>query len=314
MRSEFDLINNIKKKYSLRNVGDDCAVLPKNDTHDLIITTDMLVEDIDFRLSWTKAEYLGHKTLAVSLSDIAAMGGKPIWAMLSMAVPESLWKGRFLDEFYDGWHNLAGKYGVELVGGDISRSPDKLVIDSIVAGETVKDKAILRSTAMPGDLIFVSGSLGGAAAGLSLLENGKVKEASELILRQLKPEPRNELALQLSAQNIPSAMIDLSDGLSADLGHVCEASGVGAKIYTQRIPVDKNLILAGFTADAALDPALNGGEDFELLFTVNRASKSALAGMDVTNIGEITDETGVVNIIDERGTSTILEAKGFRHF
>ncbi len=313
MRSEFDLINNFKKKYSLQSVGDDCAVLPKSDTHDLIITADMLVEDIDFRIHWTKAEYLGHKTLAVSLSDIAAMGGKPLWAMLSIAVPESLWNSGFLDEFYDGWHKLAAKFGVDLVGGDISRSPDKLMIDSIVGGEVPKGRAILRSTAKPGDLIYVSGSLGGAAGGLSLLETGKVKEVSELILRQLRPGPRNDLAQQLSTQNIPTAMIDLSDGLSADLAHICSASGVGAKIYADRIPIDQNLAEAAFDRKTALDLALNGGEDFELLFTANRSGESALAGMDVTCIGEITDKTGLAEIIDEQGT-TQLEPNGFRHF
>ncbi len=311
MRSEFDLINDFKKKYSLKSVGDDCAVLPKDAEHDQIITTDMLVEDIDFRLIWAKPEYLGHKSLAVSLSDIAAMGGKPFWAMLSIAVPEILWKGDFLDEFYDGWHKLAAKYSVELIGGDISRSPDKLVVDSIVGGEVPKGKAILRSTAKCGELIYVSGSLGGAGGGLKLLEEGKTDEG--LFMRQLRPEPRNELAQALSAKQIPTSMIDLSDGLSADIAHICSASGVGASVYAERIPIDKNLMAAGFNAATSLDLALNGGEDFELLFTADRSTESTLRSFDVTCIGEIIDKRNIIELFDKHGAS-VLKLKGFRHF
>ncbi|MBK8304754.1 MAG: hypothetical protein IPK98_15660 [Chloracidobacterium sp.] len=153
----------------------------------------MLVEDIDFRLDWTTPEFLGHKALAVSLSDIAAMGGTPNWAMLTIGIPESLWNTDFIDRFYDGWFALAAEFDVELVGGDVSKVPDKLVIDSIVGGECSKGKAILRSTAEPGDAIFVTGTLGGAAGGLRLLEDG-VRfddllpiEQRDLILKQLQP-------------------------------------------------------------------------------------------------------------------------------
>src|SRR5688500_5710321 len=160
MRSEFDFIRHIKKKYDLKHVGDDCAVLPKDSKTDLIITADMLVEDIDFRLGWTTGELLGAKALAVSLSDIAAMGGTPKWAMLTIGFPKRLWNTDFVDKFYLGWTTLADHHGVELVGGDVSRTPAKLVIDSIVAGEVPKGEAILRSGANPGDSIFVTGSLG----------------------------------------------------------------------------------------------------------------------------------------------------------
>jgi len=309
MRTEFDLINDFKKKYSLRSVGDDCAVLPKNAEFDMLITADMLVEDIDFRLKWAVPEYLGHKTLAVSLSDIAAMGGKPVWAMLSIAVPESLWQGNFLDRFYDGWHKLAEKFSVELIGGDISRSPDRFVIDSIVVGEVKKGNAILRSTAKPGDLIYVSGSLGGAAGGLDILENGRSTENESLILNQLSPEPQCELALQLAEQQIPTAMIDLSDGLSADLAHICSASGVGARIFADKIPVNKDLA----DADSSLEFALNGGEDLQLLFTTDISNQAALNIFDVTCIGEITNKAGLIELIDQIGTK-ILKPKGFRHF
>ena len=200
MVSEFQFIENLKSKYSLDKIGDDCAVLPKDAKTDLLLTADMLVEDIDFRLEWTTPEFLGHKALAVSLSDIAAMGGEPKWAMLSIGVPENLWNTAFIDRFYEGWFAIANEFGVELVGGDVSRSPDKVVIDSIVGGEVAKGKAILRSTAKPGDLIFVTGTLGGAAGGLKLLERGflytkEIREhTSDLLLRQLKPQPQLNIA------------------------------------------------------------------------------------------------------------------------
>ena len=178
MRGEFEFIQNIKSKYSLSRVGDDCAVLPKDAETDLLVTADMLVEDIDFRLDWTTAEFLGHKALAVSLSDIAAMGGKPVWSMLSVGMPENLWNSDFIDRFYEGWFALARKFDVELVGGDISSIDGKLVIDSIVGGEVAKGKAILRSTAKADDAIFVTGTLGGAAGGLNRLENGSRYDCS----------------------------------------------------------------------------------------------------------------------------------------
>ena len=162
MLSEFQFLENLKTRYALKKIGDDCAVLPKDSKTDLVVTTDLLVENIDFRIDWTKPELLGQKSLAVSLSDIAAMGAKPVWSMVSLGVPEKIWKTGFVDKFYEGYMNLARKYGVELVGGDVSKAPDKIVIDSIAAGEVRKNKAVLRSGAKPGDLIFVTGKLGGA--------------------------------------------------------------------------------------------------------------------------------------------------------
>ena len=188
-RSEFDFIQNIKNKFLLGRVGDDCAVLPKNDKTDLLVTADMLVEEIDFRLAWTTPGLLGHKALAVSLSDIAAMGGQPVWAMISIGVPEKLWKTDFLDRFYDGWFALARQFNVELVGGDVSRTPDKVTIDSIVGGEVEKGRAVLRSSANPGDAIFVTGTLGGAKriTGASRCSNAR----SAITAATSAPTPRN---------------------------------------------------------------------------------------------------------------------------
>lgn len=318
MQSEFEFIKNIKQRYALERLGDDCSVLPNGPDTDLLVTVDMLVEEVDFRLGWTSPDLLGHKALAVSLSDIAAMGGKPNWAMLSIAVPENLWKVDFLELFYKGWFALAGTFGVELVGGDVSRSPDKLVIDSIVGGEVARGRAIMRSGATPGDSIFVSGTLGGAAGGLRLLQNGLSEPPyhdtgnSGLLFRQRKPHPQIELAMLLQGLNIATSMIDISDGLSSDLAHICDDSGVGAMIDSARLPIDPDLAVH-FPIDECVEMALNGGEDFELLFTASEKSISHLRSGDFTRIGRITANVGIIEL-DREGKTGILEPKGYRHF
>lgn len=319
MRSEFEFIQNIKNKYLLTHVGDDCAVLPRSDKTDLLITSDMLVEDIDFRLEWTTPEFLGHKALAVSLSDIAAMGGEPKFAMLSIGVSEKLWKTDFVDRFYEGWHELASKFGVELIGGDVSRSPEKLVIDSTALGEVPNGNAVLRSGAMPGDAIFVTGYLGGAAAGLKLLDNGERYSASlaepdrHLLLRQLQPIAQVHTGKLLQEIALPTAMLDISDGLSSDLGHLAIASGVGAKIYADSIPVDPAIAGAGSVESDALDLALNGGEDFELLFTTRPDKISVALDLGFHHIGEATTDVGIIELVSDDNRSR-LEPKGYRHF
>lgn len=319
MRSEFEFIQNIKSRYSLASVGDDCAILRKNDTTDLLITSDMLVEDIDFRLDWTTPEYLGNKALAVSLSDIAAMGGEPKFAMLSIGVSEKLWKTDFVDRFYEGWHKLAEQFEVEMIGGDVSRSPDRLVIDSTVLGEVPKGEAILRSGARPDDAIFVTGYLGGAAAGLNLLEKGETpagdltEAVRHLILRQLQPIPQARTGKALYEIHLPTAMLDISDGLSSDLDHLIIASGVGARVYADRIPVDPAIAGAGSVISDALDLALNGGEDFELLFTTGPEKISAALDLGFHHIGEITEQSGIIELVSDNDVLR-LEPKGYRHF
>ena len=317
MRSEFDFIHNIKKKYGLVHVGDDCAVLPRDSETDLLVTADMLVEDVDFRLAWTSPELLGAKALAVSLSDIAAMGGTPKWAMLSIGTPETVWGSSFVDKLYEGWHTLARHHSVELVGGDVSRAPDKLVIDSMVLGEVEKGRAILRSGARPGDSIFVTGSLGGAAGGLLLLESGTsyagaARWQQELISRQIRPTARVDAGLRVTRWGRATAMIDVSDGLSSDLAHICESSCVGARLDISAIPVNTNLDGLVMSREQRLGLALNGGEDFELLFTAS--AEAALPDDNrAQKIGVITDVEGVLEAVFE-GRVTILEPRGFRHF
>lgn len=323
MQSEFEFIEKIRRRYSLTKIGDDCAVLPKDFKTDLVITTDLLVADIDFRLDWTSPEFLGHKALAVSLSDVAAMGAKPIWAMLSIGIPKEIWKTDFVEKFYEGWFALASKYKVELIGGDVSKTPDKIVIDSIAAGVVKKGKAVLRSGARVGDLIFVTGELGGAAAGLKLLESG-VRYHDEakiwqhnLMLKQLQPQPQIQAAQDLNEYNPATSMIDLSDGLSGDLMHVCRASGVGARIFADRIPFHKNLLSVTDSLEEKLNLAVHGGEDYELLFTINPKKKFRGENIAKINhffhIGETTANAGIIELIigDE---VRVLQPKGFRHF
>jgi thiamine-monophosphate kinase len=326
METEFGLIKRLQRKYSLEKIGDDCAVLPQNAKTDLVVTADLLIEDIDFRLDWTKPEFLGHKALAVSLSDIAAMGAAPVWSMLSIGVPEKIWKTDFVDKFYAGYFRLAKKFGVELVGGDVSKSPDKLVIDSVAAGETRKGKAVLRSTAKAGDAIFVTGKLGGAAAGLMLLEKGETYENSKykkLIERQLKPNPQTEIGRILGENRVATSMIDLSDGLSGDLAHICELSQVGAKIFAEKIPVEPKIAVleTGKSKTGKRKPglalALDGGEDFELLFTVAPKKifqlEKLLAGHKISRIGEVTANAEIIELVTDKKID-VLRPEGFRHF
>jgi thiamine-monophosphate kinase len=313
---EFDFINNIKKKYSLGLVGDDCAVLLRDERTDLLVTSDMLIEGIDFRLDWTTPQMLGHKALAVSLSDIAAMGGTPSWALLSIGVPEALWSTGFLDEFYEGWHELARSHDVELAGGDVSRIPGGFVIDSTVGGFVTKGKAITRSGSSPGEAIYVSGTLGGAAAGLKQLHEGLRDSPDNLpsmMLRQLRPHPQVHLAKRLQVEGLATSMIDISDGLSSDLAHICQASKTGARVHADKIPFDADLFEWAGSFEAALELAIHGGEDFELLFTAE-PEKIFAAGLEgVTHIGEMTGNPGIIELICN-GEVRSLPALGYRHF
>ncbi len=303
MRKEFEFISQIKQKFSLDKIGDDCAVLPKNETHDLLVTSDLIVEDIDFRRSWMIPKFLGHKALAVSLSDIAAMGGKPLYSMLSIGIPEKIWQTNFVDEFYEGYFKLAKFFDIELIGGDVSKTPDKIVIDSTVIGEVERNQAVMRTGAKVGDLIFVTGELGGASIGLKLLEEN-IAGFDELKLHQLKPNPRIEAGQFLA--KFATSMIDISDGLSSDLRHICESSKVGAKIYYDKIPRLKSEIWD-------LEFALNGGEDFELLFTVNPKNIFDRNFGQFFCIGEVVANVAIIELIfDEK--STILQPKGYQHF
>ena len=343
--TEFDFITKIKEQTRLRGsspdllrgIGDDAAVFKLGSGANLVITTDLLIEDIDFRHHTTTPGLLGHKALAVSLSDIAAMGARPRWAMLSLGLQAAVWDSGFGDRFYEGFFQLADRYGVKLIGGDISRAPERTVIDSLVIGDCTPDRAVLRSGAKPGDEIYVTGFLGDAAAGLRLLERGarlhgsgesvesspvdetgEVHPIDRLLLRQLKPEPRVGWGMLLGNNQLATAMIDLSDGLSSDLNHLCTESNVGALIDASRIPIDP--LVQDVCGRRALDPlmlALHGGEDFELLFTVDPQTAAKLPkrvdGVALTRIGEITTPSSGVQI-SEGSRVWNLEPSGWEHF
>ena len=311
----------------LQGIGDDGAVIRQSGAHDLVVSADLLVEDIDFRVEWTTPRLSGHKALAVSLSDIAAMGARPSYALLSIGIPKKIWKTNFVDELYEGFFALAEAHHVTLIGGDISRTPSKVVIDAIVIGEAQRGHAILRSGAKPGDHIFVTGCLGGAAAGLRLLKDGarlipdgsrsrRALAEQKLLLRQLKPEPRIEWGAMLGENSLATAMIDISDGLSSDLLHLCEASGVGARIDAAKIPIDPDITQLPRNDLDPLSLALNGGEDFELLFTVSPGNLKKLpskpGGVECTYIGELTSRKSVILLNDS--LSIPLSSMGFRHF
>jgi thiamine-monophosphate kinase len=293
-------------------MGDDAAVVrgPRN----LVITSDLLVEEYDFRKALHPPRLLGRKSLNVNLSDIAAMGGRPLHAVLGVALPgQTDWK--WLSEFFRGFREASHKARVVLVGGDFSEAR-RIMISVTVTGSA--ETFVPRSGAKPGDLIYVSGSLGDAAAGLRLLESGrrrgKGRAVGPLLKAFLDPAPRLELGALLARKKLASAMIDVSDGLSVDLAHICEESGLGAEVELCRIPLSG--ALRRFSKDP-LDLALNGGEDFELLFTVRPGDVPRLRRLarrfKITAIGRITAGKGMV-AVDAAGNKKPLKIQGFEHF
>ncbi|MCS6873438.1 MAG: thiamine-phosphate kinase [Acidobacteriota bacterium] len=313
MRKEFEFIDFLKHRFRLSKIGDDCAVLQVEEEKELVVTADLLVEGVDFLIDWADATQIGHKALAVSLSDIAAMGANPRWALVSIGVSQELWKTDFVEKFYEGWFSLAKDFSVELVGGDISKS-EILVIDSVVIGEVEKGKAIRRDGAKVNDKIFVTGFLGEAAAGLRLLKNRK-SEPKRLILRQLEPMPRIKTGRLICQNSIASSMIDISDGLSTDLWHICKMSHVGARIFADAIPMSEELQRI-FNFPESLELALHGGEDFELLFTVNPENVDKLSSLSketqITLIGEVVASSQIELVFKDK--IDILAPKGFQHF
>lgn len=335
MRSEFDFINALRQRVAsssqsiVTGLGDDAAVFRSSPGKETVVSTDLLVENIDFRRTTTPPYLLGHKALAVSLSDLAAMGSRPLWALVSIGIPEDVWQTDFVDRFYDGWLDLANRYGVHLIGGDTSRTKEHIVIDSIAIGECAAGMAVKRTGASPGDQIFVTGSLGAAAAGLRLIERGAhlaeqnlgdedSQKLDHVLLRQLRPEPRVGWGIVLPEERLATAMIDLSDGLSSDINHLCEASKVGALIDASLVPIDERVVeLCGRRALDPLQLALHGGEDFELLFTVKPENVARLPrrvdGVEIKRIGEITRAGDGVKISE--GTRIWdLKPGGWKHF
>jgi thiamine-monophosphate kinase len=291
-------------------IGDDCAVLRLPANHDLLTTTDFSLENVHFRRAWHPPESVGHRCLARGLSDIAAMGGEPMAACLSLALPAKLPQA-WVDGFTRGLLKVAREFDVALAGGDTAQSPAGILADIVVLGSVPKGKAVLRSGARPGDRIYVTGSLGGSAAALDLLFS-KRKLAPKQFRKHFFPEPRVSQGRFLREKNLVSSMIDISDGLSTDLNHICEESGVGAEIWEQAIP---RAIIGKHREPVSLKFALHGGDDYELLFTAppRRRVPSEISGVPVSCIGEITRGTRV-SIVSETGKRWMLKARGWQHF
>jgi thiamine-monophosphate kinase len=351
--NEFEFIARLRDQASARKhstrivtgIGDDASAIREAANRDLIVTTDLLVESVDFYREATPPRLLGHKALAVSLSDIAAMGARPYWSFLSFGMPRDAWNDPFRDEFVSGYFALADQFGVTLSGGDVSETKEGIVVDSIILGEVEAGAAVVRSGGRVGDQIFVTGNLGGAAAGLKLIElgarvrsptvregsstdasnqNGAVDSATDdvaiqtLLLRQLQPEPRVGWGIVLGEERLATSMIDLSDGLSSDLHYLCKESNVGATIEAASLPLNDDV--KQLCGRRALDPlalALHGGEDFELLFTIAPENVSRLPkrvdGVTISRIGEINSQHGEIQI-KEKNRMWKLEPGGFRHF
>jgi thiamine-monophosphate kinase len=297
-------------------IGDDCAVLRPRRGEDLVVTTDLSLENVHFRRDWHPSQSVGHRCLARGLSDLAAMGARPEAAFLSLALPVEL-TGAWLEGFLDGWMALAERHRVLLAGGDMAKSPRAgqksgglVVADIVLLGSVPRGKALLRSGARTGDVLYVTGALGGSAAELGVLER---RPASFLRTNKeghphLYPEPRLATGRKLLKGSLATAAIDLSDGLSTDLAHLCEESGLAAEIDAHALPVD---------ARATLQQALHGGEDYELLFTAPKKTvlPSQLGGVMVHAIGRMKKRGKGPQVEMVDGASrTPLAPAGWEHF
>ncbi len=273
---EFGFIERFKPQFNdllndgLMGIGDDCAIIHANDEEDYIITTDLLMEDVHFLRHSISPFQLGYKSLAVNLSDIAAMGGTPVASFLSFAIPKDL-DVEYLDQFMEGYHELSKKYNTALLGGDTTKSLKHLAINVAVIGKCLKGKARKRSDAKVGDVICVTGNLGDSAGGLQYLLDGITSDRNEyLIHRHHQPEPRIAEGLFLFQMEGVNAMMDISDGISSDLKHILKASNVSAEVEIQNIPISEELKNESSKNNwNAIEKATSGGEDYELLLTVS---------------------------------------------
>jgi thiamine-monophosphate kinase len=315
-------LGNIRSDGVIKGIGDDCAVLSLPEDKYLLVTTDMLVEKVHFLLEWISAEELGAKSLAVNLSDIAACGGKPLDAFISIAVPDYI-DIEWLDGFYRGMAGMARNFEVNLLGGDTTRSAGHLVVNVAVTGMVHRTEVLLRSTAKPGDALVLTGWLGASAAGVDLfLKKTTVQEnvAFPLIQAQVNPRPHVREGRFLARSGAITAAIDVSDGLSSDLNHICEQSKVGARVFADKLPALPALFAAAqFMNKDPLDWILHGGEDYVLLAAVKREALNALVqeankeGLVLTEIGEVTD-TGNAELVHTDGTLSALYPRGWDHF
>jgi thiamine-monophosphate kinase len=273
-------------------IGDDCAILKPTPGHELLVTTDFSLEDRHFRRNWHSPASIGHRTLARGLSDLAAMGARPLAAFLSLAMPKSIARNpRWLDGFLDGLLALAAAHNVPLAGGDTSQSPAEAILaDIVLIGSAPTGHALRRSGAHPGDLLYCTGAFGGAAAEFTAISASprKFRTANPADDHpHLFPQPRLAVGQALLRRRLATACIDLSDGLSTDLAHLCTASNVAAELDLAALPLHP--LAASLDDRAQINTILHGGEDYELLFTASASTKipRSIAGVPITRIGRI---------------------------
>ncbi len=317
--AEKKLIEQIRRsaragKSVVTGIGDDCAVLRVPPGHELLVTTDFTIEKVHFRRDWHPPELVGRRCLTRGLSDIAAMGGEPRAAFLSLALPGGV-RQKWVDRFLKGLLDLAAEFKLPLAGGDTTQSVGGIQADIVVVGSVPKGKAVLRSGAKAGEGIYVTGELGGSAAALARLAEAKPvgAEHSRHFWRfsgQSRAQARVAVGQWLRRHKVASAMIDLSDGLSTDLDHICQESHVGAEIEAEAIPRAR---FGLGKKRVAVELALHGGDDYELLFTSAATVPNQIAGVRVTEIGHTTSSAGM-RLIGPDGKKHSFRAAGWEHF
>lgn len=327
---EFGLIEHLTSgisttnKETIKGVGDDAAILAYNDDEEVLVSTDLLMEGVHFDLTYVPLKHLGYKAAMVNFSDIYAMNGTPKQITVSLALSKKFCI-EDLEDFYAGLRLACSEHNVDIVGGDTSASLTGLAISITVIGSAAKGTSVKREGAKETDLICVSGNLGAAYMGLQLLEREKIATAGKdiqpdfagkeyILERQLKPEARKDIIERLREENVrPTAMIDISDGLSSELMHICKQSKVGCRIYEEHLPIDyQTAIMAEELNINVVTCALNGGEDYELLFTVPIADHEKVAAMkDVRLIGHIVSEGMGLAMVTRDGVEMELKAQGW---
>lgn len=328
---EFGLIERIKKivpKDSGENIklgiGDDTAIIKITAQKWLLATCDIQIEDTHFRIRHSSPYQIGRRAMTVNLSDIASMGGKPTYALVSAGLPPNL-QVEFFDDLFKGMGDALAEHGAFIIGGNLSHTTEKLIIDIFLLGEISPDQILLRSGAKPSDRIFVTGTLGASASGFYVLEHFREdypKKFAHLVLSHLEPMARIETGQKIAKSGYATSMIDISDGLAGDLKHICDESCVGAEIFAGNIPFPETIDeLADTISKGKLDLALHGGEDYELLFTMQSSTPSQLiekiateTKVKITEIGRIVSKEEGYNILAADNQRVPLQPKGWDHF
>ncbi len=323
---EFGLIEKISRIAAaadprvVKAIGDDAAVISLDSKNCLLVTTDILKEGIHFRPGFSSPFVLGKKCLSVNLSDIAAMGGAPTYYFVSLAIPPET-PYDFIRGLYRGMAAQARRFGARLLGGDTTASQDSMLVSVTLLGTALKGRILYRHGAMPGDRIYVTGTLGDSALGLAMLRGGSNEPRSPLVRRHVDPEPRVEAGRELAGSGAATAMMDISDGLLGDLGHILKQSGAGARIFLDRLPLSAAYrTRCPEFSDNFYTPALCGGEDYELLFTAPAKNEKKICGisdrlgLSMTCIGEITEKRQGLRVVGVDGKAVRPPRTGFRHF